>query len=534
MDPSYLQKSGSKSTAAIECALHSQGTLLNSIIYTLSQTASVLQSVSNKENAVSPSGKGATANLYSSRSDDNAFLENNTEAARLIKSNQQMLQQIQTEAGAIRTSVESLITAKKLEDRGNSVVPTTLLDKITFAEDTFLNNVSTCFKTLTQLTSLLQNFPVQSSSPSLIVSQTLAQLQTLHGNLSKVLDDFPDFSAEVNSLAKKPEPSLLSSPQQPQSSFRDRLFRDQGDLTRKLRLSISSLEKQQVDDAFSKLNAEIERNQELQAKLESRDHLLHRISLVVNEALDRIVTSLSQLVKLADSSEAQSYLNFIATEVAQLSAKSQELTAAPVKDSTKHLGEVKEEFETQKQIWTKKIAEIQSTLEEKHTMLMREIEAERQAHEDTTRRLRELQGKYKEQEDLEIKIKVLQNDLKARDMKLEQATMEMRRFEEITREVENLRIENQLLKNKNIERGEQVTHRDLHNRYLKEDIVLMKRDLDELNRIREEHKYLKEYKEKADAVIEKNSELTATMKQEFIREVEQLTAKIEQTQRKLM
>ncbi len=96
-----------------------------------------------------------------------------------------------------------------------------------------------------------------------------------------------------------------------------------------------------------------------------------------------------------------------------------------------------------------------------------------------------------------------------------------------------MRIENQTLKNKNIERSEEVSYHDLHNRQLKEDLVVLKRELEEFSKIRDEHKYLSDYKSKANTVIEKNSELAVTLKREFFKYGEQLTTKIEQSQRKL-
>ena len=522
------QRSGSKSVVAMESALHSQATLLNSIAYTLSQISSVLQSAPGNEifllkmsskyplgrdRAQSPSRQGYSA-LPSDRSESTPFVESNTESGRLLKINQHTLQQIQAEAGAIRTAVESLVATKKLEERDNAALSTNLLDKITFAEDTFLNNLSICFKTLSQLTSLLQNLP-SDPSPSVFLPETLSQLQNLHGNLNKVLEDFPDFSVEKDQRAGKTETSFLSSPQRPRNSFRERLLRDQGDLTKKLRLSMFALERQQTDDTFNKLNAEIERNQELQAKLESRDHLIHRLILLINEGLDRVVNSISQLVKIADSAEAHAFLNFIASELAHIKTKSSEITSGSVKDSSKQLTNLKEEFEAQKQNWSRTLSEVQGVLEEKNAILMREIEAERQAHEDTNRRLRDMQLRAKEKEDLEVKVKVLQRDLLDRDTKLDQTTKELRNLEPLAQEIENLRIENQALKNKNIERGEEIAHRELHNHQLKEDIAALKKEIGELYRIKEEHQELSEYKANAEVTIKKNFETIEQLRKDF-------------------
>lgn len=517
---SHIQKSGSKSqNLAIENALHSQATTIHSVVFTLSQITSALQSVVGKEKIYSPSRHTQPA-VYSDKSEENPAIGASNEVQRVLRSNHSTLQQIQAEAATIRTNVESLVATKKLDDRDNTLSSTNLVDKIAYAEESFLNNMSTCFQTLAQLTALLQNLPAD-VQPSVFLPQTLNQLQTLHSNMNKAFEDFPDFSVEKDQRQGKGE-STAGSPHRPRNTIRDRLLRDQGDLTRKLRQSMLSLEKQQTNDAFVKLNQEIEKSQDLLAKLESRDHLIHRLSLLISEGLDRTVNSLAQLLKLADSSEAQTFLNFIASEISHLKNKFGELTTGSVKESGKHMVELKEDFERQKQSWSKNISDFQATLEDKNGKLIKEIEAERQAHEETVRRLKEIQNRYREQEDLEVQIKVLRRDLAERDTKLEQKTSELKKSEQLVLEHEILQKENQTLKNKNLERGEEVSQRELHIRELKDELHATKRDVGELNRTRDDYRALNDYKSKAEVTIRKNAETVDQMRSGYIKEIEQL------------
>ena len=447
------------------------------------------------------------------------------EAQRLLKSNHNTLQQIQSEAANLKTNIEALVSTKVIDDRQNTAISSNLVEKITFAEDTFLNNISECFQTLVQTTSLLQNLPSNTSPPSFL-PQTLSHLQGLHTQLNKTLEDFPNFEVEKS---RKPT-ATDSQTQSPQplgrSMFKDRLLRDQGDLTKKLRQSLLSIEKQSNSDTYSQLNAEIERSHELQAKLESKNHLIHRIGLLIGEGLDRTVQSLTQLLKLADSSEAHTFLSFMAREIDDLRTRFGSLTAPSIQESSKQLTELKEEYEQQKKGWSTSMSDLQQTLEDKSTALIREIEAERLAHEETMRRAKDLQERLRSQDDYEVRIKVLERDLVDRDTKLDKIDRELKTLEPLSTEVDQLKRENQSLKNKNIQKGEELSTREMRIQELRDELIALRRDVDELGRTKSENKSLSEYRSHAELTIRKNTESLDVMRGEYLHEIEQLREQI--------
>jgi len=100
--------------------------------------------------------------------------------------------------------------------------------------------------------------------------------------------------------------------------LRKRFAVDRHELTNKLRDTLQKFEAGLVNDALGKLSTEIEKNQHLQDALESKRMLLHRLSLIFTDGVDKCEGSIRQLLELADSEDAQKILTAIVQDVVVL------------------------------------------------------------------------------------------------------------------------------------------------------------------------------------------------------------------------
>lgn len=489
---------------------------------------------------------------------------------------------LKTGFSTLQTLLSNLTSVKEAVLRGpslreNAESHQVFIGKVTYTEDMFLQNVSTCFQTLSQLTSLLQNLP-SDTCPTVFLPQTLSQLQNLHTNLNKTLEDFPDFSTERQQLQQKekntnvsrtdihstPNPkanistSQSNTPNLPRNNFRDKLVRDQSELTHKLRHSLAVIQKNHREDIFSKLNAEIERSQELQEKLDGKDHLAHRLNFMLNEGVDRAVQSLTQLIKLADSAEAQSHLSFIVNEIAQLKDRFYELCSDSTRASSSTVADLRGEFDVQRQLWNKKIADMHSASEGTITKLIHEIQEERFAHEDTLKRLQDLQQSRQEERfvhedalkklqelqqsravdnELNLKIKTLQRDIDEKQLKIDELRKELRRAQQESKDTEFTRDEVSTLRGRLNERTEELRRREDLINELRGELTDLRNDVDELSRsrsnqdtnierqnksMREELRVLEEFKRNTQDTILRNSEYIEQMRGNYSKEITQL------------
>lgn len=495
--------------------------------------------------------------LRSEGSDDNSSTQNQgpqstSEINKLLKSNHATLQGLLTNLTSFKDSFFKVLSSRKYEDRDSAEAHQNLAQKIIFAEDSFLQNISICFQSLSQLTSLLQNLP-SDATPAAFLPETLNNLQNLHVNLNRTLEEFPDFSSERVQTKDKSgfnrsgehhnntpnhtvsgSMSMTLTPGQPKNNFREKLIRDQGELTNKLRQSLAVIQKNHREDIFLKLNSEIEKNQELQEKLEAKDHLLHRLNLTLNECLDRAAHSITELIKLADSPEAQSLLSLVINEIALLKDRFFELTNDSVKASSVVVVDLKNEFDRQKQLWNKKITDIQSANDETIFKLVKEIEGERKAHEETMKKYQELQYSRLHDNGLDQQLKSLQKEYDEQQEKVAELKRELRKAQQEAKEGEFLKDEIANLKSRLNERTEELRRREEIINELRGELTDLRRDVDDLSRsrnaheselerenkaLREENKVLLEFKKSSQESLLKSSEHMEQMRNNYAKEL---------------
>ena len=312
-----------------------------------------------------------------------------TEAQRLLKSNNSVLRDVSGEISYIKSLVGTLTSNKtKIAPQNPSDKNSALPQKIIQAEEKLIENLSSSLQILSQLTSTLNDTSFSNQTP-----QLFSLVQNLHTNLTKTIQDYPDFSAELG-VPKDNLKSSLNSAQKSLHSFKDKLVKDQSDIKTKLRSTLNNIESQQANEIYTKLVQEIERNEELQGHLESKNASIYRLNLVFSEGVERSTRSLEQLVKLADSEEAQTLLEFVLNEIALIKGKHREVVEIN-KGSGWKLDEaivkIEKEYEAQKELWERTLRDLREVNDGKMDKLIREIEGEREAHDLTQRKLLDAQ-----------------------------------------------------------------------------------------------------------------------------------------------
>ena len=363
--------------------------------------------------------------------------EPTTEAQRLLKFNNSVLRDASGEISYIKSLVGTLTSNKtKIAPQNTPDKKSPLAQKVLQAEEKLIENLSSSLQTISQLTSTLND----TSSPNQ-TSQIANLVQSLYTNLTKTIQDYPDFSTQLGASRDNLKGSLNSS-QKSLRSFKDKLVKDQSDIKTKLRSTLNNIESQQANEIYTKLVQEIERNQELQGQLESKNASIYRLNLIFSEGVERSTRSLEQLVKLADSEEAQTLLEFVLNEIALIKGKHREVVEIN-KGSGWKLDEailkVEKEYETQKELWERTLRDLREVNDGKMDKLIREIEGEREAHDLTQRKLLEAQRGgvqsdkvLKIKEEFKIEINGLNEKLRQKEIAAEAKDRE---YEELRREL---------------------------------------------------------------------------------------------------
>lgn len=304
------------------------------------------------------------------------------ETQRFVKTNNQTLREITNDIEFIRTSCNALVS--HLGDplsKQFAQEHTNLLSRLAQAEEKLFENISNALHHLSQVTSLVQELPSNVSGPT-IVSQLLNQLQTLHTSLTRAIQEYPEFAQQDYTSGKR-ETGRLSDNSRNVSFFKDRLIRDQTDIQEKLKNAVLLLEKKHASETMSQLEKEIERNQELQEKIEAKNLIIHRLHLIFNEGIERANSSLDQLIKLADSTDAHRLVSYVVNEINMMRNKFKE-TIGMNKDTTLELKSVLRtlghEIDNQKDNWERTLRGLKDVSENKADQLLREIDIERDAH----------------------------------------------------------------------------------------------------------------------------------------------------------
>ena len=418
---------------------------------------------------------------------------------------------------------------------GNSVQDISI-KAYTSAEEILINNLSSAFQSLSQITSMLQNPSVQ-IQPLSSHSQMLASIQTLHSILTKTLKDYPTLESsnknkKLGSASKEIGQGLAESLRK-NKGFKEILLRDFGDIAANLKSTIANIDKFQTKDNLSLLTDEMNKNQDLQFKLESKNTLIHKLNLLFNEGLERVKCPIDNLIKLADSGEAQALLVFILNELKGIKASSNDCLNALNKDNNKLPEEVQVleiEYANQRELWSKSIDNMKSIYEDRISKLMIEIEEERKSHENTYNNMVETQKKYKKSEDLCLQINELTHKLNDAEYKLMKKADELEETHGGRKDLERMKDE---LEFKNSQLQE-INHR---NNILQERNSDLKKEVQEtkasknqqietleskFKALQYDHQILADNKTKSDLLMRKTSEQIDHIKLSYLSEVSML------------
>lgn len=376
-----------------------------------------------------------------------------SEAQRLLKSNNAVLRDIASELNFVKGSTASIsgdvanANYRSLAEKYN-----TFTSRVTQAEEKLFDNLTNSIQTVSELITLLNDTSAASKVGGQM-SQIHTLLQGLHTNITRTIQEYPDFSSELG-VSRGQTSDLNSPPRKLNHSFKDKLVRDQSDIKTQLRSTLQHLESYQANEIYSKLLLEIERNQELQDQIETKNVAIYRQHLVYNEGIERSTRSLEQLVKLADSEEAQGLLEFVLDEIAIVKTKLREIVEANKTGGwtmPEAILKVEQEFEAQKEMWKNSIRDLQEANEKKIEQFIREIEGERKAHEVTHKKLLQLQKELAEKstkvmEELKLEVEVLTRKTREREFDLEEKEREIDGLKRQIRDLERERsgVANQL------------------------------------------------------------------------------------------
>jgi len=368
------------------------------------------------------------------------------EAQRLLYDNNEILREVQNEVSFIKgvtTSLCEVISSDyiSLTDKYSS-----LTKKIAQSEERLYENLSSSIQIVSQMTSLFSEIN-SSSQISNQMPQIHNLLQSLHTNITNTIKEYPDLSNDIG-VYQSPIKELQGRSSNLSHSFKDMLVKDQSELKTKLKSTLQNLEVNQTNEVYSKLYQEIEKNQELQEQIKAKDLVIKRLNLIFSEGIERSIRSIEQLVKLADSDEAQGLLEFVLDEVGTIKKKLKEIVdinKGPGFRLEESIQRIHDEYESQKNILQKTLLDLEETNERKIRQFIREIEGERDAHERTREKLQNTlhdmtikEKSYKMSEEFRIEIQILNEKLKEKEIMLESRDKE---YESLRREQRTLERE---------------------------------------------------------------------------------------------
>jgi len=146
------------------------------------------------------------------------------------------------------------------------------------------------------------------------------------------------------------------------------------------------------------------------------------MTLIFNEAIERSTNSIQELIRLADSDDAQRLLNFVLGELANVKQRFKEISTGS-KDLNipfeKEFFNLESEFSKQKMVWNQTIEDVTKASDRKIEQYIKEIEAEREAHQKTYDNLIEANKKIHHIEQQQREIEELTLRMTDKDRRLD-------------------------------------------------------------------------------------------------------------------
>jgi len=373
------------------------------------------------------------------------------ESQRLVRNNTSVLKELQNDITflkqASRTLFKGLSERKSVNNEHSQLV-----QKITQAEEKLVENISAAIKDLSNLTNFIHDVSSRGIGQAEI-PKILQYLQSMHDSLTRAIHEFPEFTTELSIDKKDNRSSEFHSTA---TFFKEKLLKDQSEISSKLKSALQSFEKKQNDEAMTQLAKEIEKNQELQLKIEAKNLIVYRLNLIYTEGIERSTTYLQQLVRLADSEDAQRLLSFVLNEIANIKLRFKDIVGNSKEanlEVDRELRAIEQEYNSQREVWEKQIKELLEANERKLEQYIREIEAERDAHRKTQEQLLESSRRAKISEEYTRENQMLSQKLAEKERILvekdraiaEKDRMLEEKSEEIDRMAQKLRrVENEV------------------------------------------------------------------------------------------
>ena len=247
--------------------------------------------------------------------------ENLSEAQRTLKSNTNTIKSVNHELKDLKKDVMTLINKLSSSSRVRQSprqgldLDVALREKIVGAEEILMQNLQQTLQSLSRLTTSLHDLGAESKERDTFKMASVFDLiQIIHSQLETTIQEYPEFKFNMKNpqnedFYRTAEPGGVSD------TLRKRFAVDRHELTHKLRDTLQKFEAGLVNDALNKLSVEIEKNQHLQDILESKRMLVHRLSLIFTDGVDKCEGSIRQLLELADSEDAQKLLSGIVQDV---------------------------------------------------------------------------------------------------------------------------------------------------------------------------------------------------------------------------
>jgi len=246
--------------------------------------------------------------------------ENLSEAQRILKSNTNTIKSVNHELKDIKKDVMTLInklsnTRARQSPRQSLDLDVALREKLVNAEEVLMQNLSQTLQSLSRLTTSLHELGAESKEKgdTFKMASVFDLIQIIHSQLENTIQDYPEFKLNIKNLQN--EDFYRAEQGGVSDTLRKRFAVDRHELTHKLRDTLQKFEAGLVNDALSKLSTEIEKNQHLQDVLESKRMLIHRLSLIFTDGVDKCEGSIRQLLELADSEDAQQLLSGVIQDV---------------------------------------------------------------------------------------------------------------------------------------------------------------------------------------------------------------------------